>query len=122
MEFQKHRLELLQDEVKKDAALVRIREAVSNGEQASTGFTMNHDRLPYKGRYVLARSSSFIPVLLREYHDSPLGGHAGESKTYLQLASEWFWEGMRRQVTNYVRDCSVCQKVKASTQSPARLL
>ena len=60
----------------------------TKGEHVPTGFTLNNDRLLYKGRYVLARSSPFIPVLLHEYHDSPLGGHAGELKTYLQLAAE----------------------------------
>ena len=46
----------------------------------------------------------------------------GGLKTYLRLASEWFWEGMRRQVTPYVRECQVCQQTKASNQKPAGLL
>ena len=71
---------------------------------------------------MFARSSPFISVLLREYHDTLLGGHAGELKTYLCLAAEWYWEDMRRQVTNYVRECQICQKTKASNQSPAGLL
>lgn len=61
-------------------------------------------------------------MLLQEYHDSPLGGHAGDLKTYLRLAKEWYWEGMCRQVMQYVRDCHVCQQAKASYQKPAGLL
>ena len=101
--------DLLLEEVGKDATLVHIRDAVLKGEQVPTGFTVDHDRLFFKGRFVLARTSPFIPVLLREYHDFPLGGHAGELKTYLRLAAEWYWEGMSRQITNYVRECPVCQ-------------
>ena len=71
---------------------------------------------------MLAKFSPFIPVLLREYHDSPYGGHTGEQKTYLRLAREWYWEGMRRQVMQYVRACQVCQQTKASYQKPAGLL
>ena len=71
---------------------------------------------------MLAKSSPFIPVLLREYHDSPLEGHLGELKTYLRLVSEWYREGMRRQVMQYVRECQVCQQPKVSYQKPARLL
>ena len=82
--------DLLLEEVGKDATLVHIRDAVLKGEQVPTGFTVDHDRLFFKGRFVLARTSPFIPVLLREYHDFPLGGHAGELKTYLRLAAEWF--------------------------------
>ena len=51
-----------------------------------------------------------------------MGGHAGELKTYLRVAAEWYWEGKRRQITNYIRECQICQKAKASHQSPAELL
>lgn len=63
-----------------------------------------------------------IPVLLKEFHDSVIGGHAGEIKTYLRLAADWFWEGMRRDVGLYVQQCNVCQQMKNSQRSPAGLL
>ena len=95
---------------------------MEKGEQVPTSSLIVNKVLFYKERYVLAKSSPFIHVLLREYHDSPLGGHAGELKTYLRLAGEWYWEGMRRQVTRYVRECKVCQQAKTSNLSPAGLL
>ena len=101
---------------------MRIREAILKEEQVPSGYTLVDDILYYNGQYVLSKASTFIVVLLREYHDSPVGGHAGELKTYLRLATEWFWEGMKRQVLHYVRECKVCQQAKASYQSPARLL
>ena len=81
--------QLLQEEVKKDATLVCIRQGLQKGEPNSLGFTLENDILFYNGLYVLAKSLPFISVLLREYHDSPYGGHMGELKTYLQLAREW---------------------------------
>ena len=113
---------LLEEEVKRDSTLVRIREAVALEEAVPAGYTLENDVLFCKGRYVFAKSSPFIPVLLREYHNSPVVEHAGESKTYLQLAAEWFQEGMRRQVARFVRECQICQQAKASYQSPADLL
>lgn len=89
---------------------------------AAAGFTVAGDRLLYKVRMVLAKTSAFIPLLLREYHDSPTGGHSGEVKTYLRLVSEWFWQGMRKEVAKYVRGCVVCQRNKHSQQQPAGLL
>ena len=35
---------------------------------------------------------------------------------------KWYWEGMRRQITQYVRQCAICQQQKASYQTPAGLL
>ena len=113
---------LLQEEVKRDPTLARIREAVALGEGVPAGYMLENDVLFCKGRYVLAKSSPFIPVLLREYHHSPVGRHAGKLKTYLRLAAEWFWEGMRRQVTRFLQECQICQQAKASYQSPAGLL
>ncbi|CAO2826301.1 unnamed protein product [Amaranthus hypochondriacus] len=114
--------DVLQQEVKRDASLMRIRQAVENNNAVPRGFTLQGDKLFYKGRYVLSHSSPFIAVLLQEYHDSPLGGHSGEFKTYQRLASEWFWFGMRKQVRKYVRECSTCQQQKASQCLPAGLL
>ena len=72
---------------------MRIQKAVADGISLPTGFSLLDDALYYKGLYVFSQSSPFIPVL-HEYHDSPLGGHMGELKTYLRLAAEWFWHGM----------------------------
>lgn len=60
--------------------------------------------------------------LLQEYHTSAIGGHNGEYKTYLRLAEDWFWEGMRKSVTQFVQQCLICQQQKASHQQPSGLL
>ena len=44
------------------------------------------------------------------------------TKTYLRLAEDWYWEGMRKQVTQFVQECGVCQQQIASHQSPVGLL
>lgn len=83
---------------------------------------MSNDKLLFKGRYVIPRTSSFIPKLPQAYQNSPIGGHARDVKTYLRLAAEWFWVGQRKDVARYVHQCDVCQRNKASQQSPAGLL
>ena len=80
------------------------------------------NKLLFKGRVALPRNSTYISLLLHEYHDSAIGGHAGEAKTYLRIAKDWFWVGMKRDVTDYVHKCSVCQAQKVSQQHPAGLL
>lgn len=56
------------------------------------------------------------------YHSSPIGGHAGDVKIYLRIAAEWFWMGLRKDVSAYVQQCEVCRKQKVSQQAPAGLL
>ena len=56
------------------------------------------------------------------YHDSPMGGHSGEFKTYKRIATDWYWIGMKRDIHKYVRRCQVCQQNKSQSLSPGGLL
>ncbi|XP_074347938.1 uncharacterized protein LOC141686775 [Apium graveolens] len=86
------------------------------------GFHVIEDVLMYKGRRAIPKNSKFVPVLLRKYHDSTMGGHAGEFKTYIRLTGDWFWVGMRQDITRHVQQYGVCQQNKVLQKSPARLL
>lgn len=112
----------LDREILADTELQKIRSSILNGDEGQAEFHVVDNRLLYKGRTVIPRNSTFIPILLRVYHDSVMGGHNGELKTYLRIAADWYWIGMRRSVSSYVQKCEVCQQNKVSQQSPAGLL
>lgn len=109
-------------EIERDPFLTKLKNEVNRKKENYSGFEVMEGRLLYKKRLVIPRSSSFIPIILKECHDSPVGGHSGEIKTYLRMASEWFWQGMRKDVQKHVRECTVCQQHKSSNQHPAGLL
>lgn len=76
----------------------------------------------YKNRVVIPPQSDLTTKLLQEFHDSPCGGHSGVLRTYKRLAQQFFWPSMRDHIQEYIAACSVCQKNKALTSSPAGLL
>ncbi|KAL8127284.1 hypothetical protein AgCh_014263 [Apium graveolens] len=98
-----------------------LRKELLDGDKEYSGYNIVNGVLSYKGRCVLPQNSMFKTKLLREYHESVSGGHAGELKTYLCLAVDWFWVGMRKDVTQYVQQCRICQQ-KVSQRLPAGLL
>lgn len=100
----------------------KLMEDLEAGRHVPKGYSVEHGDLRYKGRLVLPPKSPLIATILHDYHDSPLGGHSGDFKTYTRIASDWFWPGMRKEITDYVRACCVCQQSKSSTLSPAGLL
>eukprot|EP00960_Hanusia_phi_P013747 403541-Hanusia_phi.AAC.1 len=53
-------------------------------------------------------------LILHEYHDTPLGAHFGEHKTYHGLKDRYIWPHLRPHVEQYVRSCDSCQKMKSS--------
>lgn len=60
--------------------------------------------------------------MLKEFHDTPVGGHAGIEWSYIRLSANFYWPGMRRDVKEFVGRCVTCQTVKYSTSVPYGLL
>ena len=56
--------------------------------------------------------------ILRECHDTPLGGHFGRHKTASLTRMLTFWPGQTRDVGEYVRSCDTCQRTKAEHVGP----
>ena len=116
------RWDCVQAFIAKDAALQRLVSQIQKGERTPKWFSLENGVLKYKRRIVIPKHCELTSKLLKEYHDSLVGGHAGDLKTYQHLAEEWFWFGMRKDVTKYVQHCHVCQQNKLSTLSPLGLL
>ncbi|CAH9076384.1 unnamed protein product [Cuscuta epithymum] len=112
----------IEEEQRNDTNLRDIIQAVEADPNSMPGYELKGRRLIFKGRLVLASDSKWIPLLLKEFHDTPTGGHAGAYRTYRRLAMNVTWRGMFRRVRAYVAQCLVCQKVKYEAASPAGLL
>ena len=50
--------------------------------------------------------------LIKEYHESAIGGHKGMTKTYDKLEYEYYWRNMQSDLRQYVHGCPDCQSQK----------
>jgi hypothetical protein len=50
--------------------------------------------------------------VLRETHECKLVVHLRSTKMYKDLKSYYLWPGIKREITEYVVKCLVCQQVK----------
>lgn len=82
------------------------------GELGYPGYSMDGQRLLYQGCLVLPRTSLQILKLLREFHESAIGGHSDVLKTYRRLAAELYCVGMKKDVEEMVAWYDVCQRHK----------
>lgn len=112
----------IQPMIQEDPFIQKVTRDLLAGKPVPKGYQVEHGVLKFKGRVVLPKNSPLISCLLQDYHDSSIGGHSGDLKTYQRLSTSWFWPGMRKQIALYVSACSVCQQSKASNLSPAGLL
>lgn len=112
----------LHKDVAEDPIYAPIVQSLRNGEMVNRPFTLVHDVLYYKDRLAIPATSPWVAQFLAEFHNTPMGGHAGALRTYRRLAASVYWPGMIRVVTKFVADCLVCQRQKADTCTPGGLL
>lgn len=67
----------LEEEIQGNGKLKGIVEHILSHEEAHRGYHLKQGRLYYQGRLVIPKTSPRIERILREYHDSPIGGHSG---------------------------------------------
>ncbi|XP_075102717.1 uncharacterized protein LOC142177538 [Nicotiana tabacum] len=61
-------------------------------------------------------------AILEEAHNSKYTIHPGSTKMYHDLKQFYWWEGIKKDIANFVSSCLTCQQVKAEHQRPARLV
>ncbi len=61
-------------------------------------------------------------IIMKEAQDSPFAMHPGGTKMYRTMKEHYWWNGMKKNIAEYVAKCLTCQQVKAEHQVPASLL
>lgn len=70
-------LDELKQQVATNQQYSQQRQAIIDFPDSHSDFTIHHDLILQKGRLWLPRDLPIIQSLLREYHSTPMGGHAG---------------------------------------------
>ena len=75
------------------------------------------------GHNVAATNKEEVPEsaqedVIRQHHDGPLHGHPGRDKTLEKIRRCYHFNGMKRKVTEFIRNCEECAKNKPSRHKP----
>jgi hypothetical protein len=54
--------------------------------------------------------------VLKQYHDSPMGGHKQVQNTYTSIREKYYWPGMFKEISNWVKSCEGCARADRSKQ------
>ena len=52
--------------------------------------------------------SKLVPMVFSYYHNSPVGGHKGISKTIFSIRRHFIWKGMDKDIATRVKNCHLC--------------
>ena len=73
--------------------------------------------LKFKNRLIVPNTDDIRKDILEEAHRSRLTVHPGGTKMYKDLKRNFWWEGMKREVANFVSKCLTCQQVKLNIKN-----
>ena len=94
---------------------------VQNGEKRD--FTLREDGvLFYQNRLCVPNDEKFREEIMNEAHTSPYAIHPGGTKMYQTIKEHYLWNGMKKNIAEFISKCLVCQQVKAEHQVPVGLL
>jgi hypothetical protein len=78
--------------------------------------------LCFRGRYCIPNQKNIKQEILVEAHRSKFSMHPGETKMYQDVKGYFLWNGMKKDISQFVAKCLTCQQVKAKHMCPAGLL
>ena len=108
-------------EQKNDVELQKKVQMVKVGDK--TDFSVKEvGSLYFQNRLCVPDDKELKKKLLFEAHNTVFTMHPGGNKMYHDLKQQYWWKGMKIDVTEYVSKCLTCQQVKAEHQVPTSLL
>ena len=106
---------------KNDEKISATIKQIGNGKE--TEFTVNENGvLYYKDRVCVPDDKDLRKAILDEAHSGSFSIHPGSTKMYQDLKMSFWGSGMKRDVSEFVTKCLVCQRVKAKHRVPSGLL
>ena len=100
----------------RDAQLRKIMKKVLEGELKE--FKIEDDVLRFRCRLFVPDVAEIKEEIMREAHCTPNTAHPGSSKIYQDLRHNFWWDGMKIDISNFVHKCLICQQVKAEHKKP----
>ncbi|GMI86385.1 hypothetical protein HRI_002307800 [Hibiscus trionum] len=95
---------------------------IRSGTLDAQGYSEVNGLILLHNRVVVPSESALRSHLFREFHCSTMGGHAGISRTFRRLSSNFHWPQMRRDVRKFFSECLICQRMKSDNLAPTGLL
>lgn len=70
----------------------------------------------------IGQNSALQTKLITFCHSNAIGGHSGRAATYHRFKRHFAWKGMKLDVENFIKQCTICQQSKHSNTHPLGLL
>lgn len=77
------------------------------------GYSLKQGILRKEGKYYVGSQGQLREKICEAIHCSMEGGHSGIAASIKRAESLFYWPGIRREITTFVKECDVCQRNKS---------
>ncbi|RVW66686.1 Transposon Ty3-I Gag-Pol polyprotein [Vitis vinifera] len=105
-----------------DEFLEKVKAQLVAGEIDENWSMYEDGSVRFKGRLCVPKDVELRNELLADAHKAKYTIHPGNTKMYQDLKRQFWWNGMKRDIAQFVANCQICQQVKVEHQRPAGLL
>ena len=107
-----HARPLLVDQIlagqSQDPQMIKLKEEIEKGKKAE--FQIRDDGMIVKGqRMCVPEYGELKREIMEEAHSSAYAMHPGSTKMYRTLKEHYWWNGMKKEIANFVSRCLTCQ-------------
>lgn len=93
-------------------ATSQLLEAVRKCPADHPEFTVKQGVLLYKERVFIPSESALQPLIIFDFHNSPIGGHAEIHRTVACIAGTFYWPDLSSSVHDYISRCATFQSIE----------
>lgn len=86
---------------------------------AYPNYTVKEGLLLWKNRLVIPSNDPLVQVILKEFHSTPIGGHAGVTRTLARISAQFYWTAMKNTIKQFIKEYIICQQAKVTHTLPA---
>lgn len=109
--------------VRRSPFIQHLKDQLLHDPSSLLNFDLHQGDVYWKKKLVIPHDDSVLTTkIIREFHDTVVGGHAGCFRTFQRIAALFHWQNMRREIRTYVLHYLVCQRAKSCQLQPAGLL
>ena len=113
-----HLVDAIKEEIKSNPLLQELKRNILQ-EEAVGPWKFVDGIILFKDRIYLAHDSKLVRDIIGEFHGST---HEGFVKTFQRIKANFYWQKMRKNIKEYIRQCDTCQRHKTEQVTPASLL
>jgi hypothetical protein len=99
-----------------------VQSTVAAGTVRGIEVIPDRQNVPERDKIVPVLARELVSDVLYQFHDAPEAGHMGVRRTKNEIKKRVFWHGMNKDIAEYVKTCSSCQRNKSEKLKAKGLL